>query len=947
VKAYLYSIPTIDLKLLRMSPDFELLDRIVHRAFVQMVAMIYRANHRDDIAPGDPKVGGHPAACASCFEILAALHLLVRQPGDYICCKPHASPTDHALQHLIGLQRGPDAEWLDDRASEALMDQLRAFSHDGAPVFQSYHAASDPDSFHYLPSGSVGIPPVCSVYLALAHRYAVSHGWPDAPQPHFWSMMGDSEFREGSLMEVLPEVAERELGNVTWIVDYNRQNLDGTRIPNKRGLHGTDADRIQRVCEANGWRVVQVQHGPFRLEVFAKPGGDALQQVFETGLSDYLFQTLLWKRDASEMRNAVREIDATAGAVVDKMSDEDVDRLFSDLGGHDLATVAKALEDSKRDPDKPCLLVVHTIKGRGLSSYAAAGNHSAIPDEDEVRALIEGAQLEWDRPFARFASATGEGKWLSERGEFLREGIAELERQAAKNRARIAAAIAEQGGIPDSLDVNLKLAPRAHTQWMWGQLAAKLVRIGVYDELTHAGKKAGRELNAGERHWEAVADLLLTMAPDVGTSTNINPAMDEKVFGPESETNWEREFALHQRLRPELAPTDEAWTRHIRFEIAEANCMSAAGSFGKMGDLIGIPFLPLMTVYDFFIKRALDQLYYDLYWGASFILVGTPSGVTLAPEGAQHSWKSDIQIPNLITWEPSFAIELDWILCDAIQRHFSGDNDHRSGVLIRAVTLGVQQDTLMQNLRRQTRFKAGIPEGAELGASSADGGLPESEVPNVPDTEILAALREDVLAGAYYLVDYRGYRGYEPGENVVHVFVMGALAPQAVAASEDLVTRGIYANVIVVSSPELLLGILGRRDGYRTLTERLEVNGNLHLRQRGGKPQGALDAIDLAGRRVPVVSVHDGELGLLDNIGSAVGVHQTTLGVRKFSKSGTPADVFRYHGIDADSIAQACVEALAKTAVERVSLSPEGHAVLRAQQQSEPIRWQELRPDPA
>ena len=97
----------------------------------------------------------------------------------------------------------------------------------------------------------------------------------------------------------------------------------------------------------------------------------------------------------------------------------------------------------------------------------------------------------------------------------------------------------------------------------------------------------------------------------------------------------------------------------MRFEIAEANCMSAAGSFGKLGDDLGLPFLPLMTVYDFFIKRALDQLYYDLYWGSEFVLVGTPSGVTLSSEGAQHSWKSDIQIPNLITWEPAFAIEME------------------------------------------------------------------------------------------------------------------------------------------------------------------------------------------------------------------------------------------------------------------------------------------------
>lgn len=930
-----------------MKPNFELLERVVRRAFVQMVAMIYRANHRDDAAEGDPKTGGHPAACASCMEILAALHLLVREPGDYICCKPHASPTDHALQHLLGLFRHRDGSWFSAEESEAVMDRLRAFSKNGEPTFQSYHAEADPDGFHFLPSGSVGIPPVASVYLALAHRYAVKHGWPDAPAPHFWSMMGDSEFREGSLMEVLPEVAERELGNVTWIIDYNRQNLDGTRIPNKRGLKGTDAQRIQKMCEANGWRVVQVQHGSFREEVFARPGGDKLREVFEQGLTDYHYQMLLWKQDAALQREAILEVDKSTKKLLGQLSDEEVVRLFGDLGGHDMQVLCEAMLDSKRDEHTPCLLVVHTVKGRGLECVAAAGNHSAVPDETEVRGLLESEGLSWERPFEAFAGDTQEAGWLAERSEQMRAGIEECLATKSDNLARVADALEKAGGLPESLDINLKLAPMTHTQWMWGQLAAKLVRIGVFDELTQAGKKAGRDLTDAESRWNSIADLLLTMAPDVGTSTNINPAMDEKIFGPESEQNWEKALELSERLRPELAPTDEAWTRHIRFEIAEANCMSAVGSFGKMGDLIGIPFLPMMTVYDFFIKRALDQLYYDLYWGSSFVLVGTPSGITLAPEGAQHSWKSDIQIPNLITWEPSFALELDWILCDAIRRHFAGENTGRTGVLIRAVTRGIRQDLLMTNLRRQVRFKRDLPAGTLLGMTSADGGMPEAEVPSIDDAQILAALREDVLAGAYYLIDYRGYAGYDPGENVVHLFAMGALVVEAIEASQLLLERGIYANVIVVSSPELLLGILAEQDGYRTLRERLGVDGALHLRSKADAPMGILDAVDLAGRRVPVVSVHDGEVGLLDNIGSAAGVRQITLGVRKFSKSGTPADVYAYHGLSGPDIAEACGRALAETALEQVKLSPEAHAALLGQQGAEPVAWKTLWPDPA
>jgi pyruvate dehydrogenase E1 component len=930
-------------------PDFQLIQSITRRAFAHMVAMIWRANNREDADRTDPKVGGHPAACASSIDFLAALHLVVKKPGDFICCKPHASPADHALNHAMGMFRHADGRWFAEDEAEAVMDRLRSFFHDGKPVFQSYHAEIDPDGWRFLPSGSVGIPPVVAVYLALAYRYARQHGW-DLEEPHFWCMMGDSEFREGSLLEVLPEVAERELGNVTWIIDYNRQNLDGTRIPNNRGLKGTDADRIEGTAVANGWEVIQLRHGSFRDEVFARPGGDALQRAIEEEFSDYHFQALLWKRDGALMRDALLAKDKATAKVLATLSDEDLVRVWYDLGGHDQAKIVAAFEHSKKDRATPTLIIAHTVKGRGLDCVAANGNHSALPEEDEVARILAAHGMTLERPYARFDGDSAEGRFLAARGAELRKGIEQLTAQAEANRAKVDRMIAEAGGVPESLDINLKLAPVTHTQWMWGQLAAKLVRIGVFDELSQAGKthKAGKAPTAEEARWGPAADLMMTMAPDVGTSTNINPAMDEKIFGPKHEENWEAKHDLHERLRPELAPTDEAWTRHIRFEIAEANCMTALGSFGKMGYHTGVPFLPMMTVYDFFIKRALDQLYYNLYWGSSFILVGTPSGITLAPEGAQHSWKSDIQIPNLITWEPAFAVEMEWILCDAIQRHFRGENKGRSGVLVRAVTRALAQDQLLLWQRRQARFKRELPENAQLGLTAQDGGLNEKEVPHADDATILATLRQHVLAGGYRLVDWRGYRGYQPGENVVELFVMGALVPEAIGAAELLLDRGVYANVTVVTSPDLLCGELGRKDDFRHLRETLGVDGRLHLRPAGAK-SGALapaDAIDLAGRRVPIVSVHDGEIGLLDNLGSVVGVRQVPKAVVKFSKSGTPAHIFRYHGLHAEGIAEACGQALAETAMETVQLHPAAVELLR-QQQTPAGNWRELWPNPA
>ncbi|MFK7743078.1 MAG: pyruvate dehydrogenase [Planctomycetota bacterium] len=933
--------------------DFALIEQVSQRAFAHIMAMIHVANHREDADKTDPKVGGHPAACASSLDFMATLHLAVREPGDWICCKPHSSPIDHSLHHAMGLFRHQDGTWFgdDDQDAEAVMHRLRSFSHDGKPVFQSYHAEADPDSWHFLPSGSVGIPPVVAVYQALAYRYANQHGW-DIEEPHFWCMMGDSEFREGSLLEVLPEVAERELGNVTWIIDYNRQNLDGTRIPNNRGLRGTDADRIEDTAIANGWEVIQLRHGKFRQGLFAKKGGDALRKVFEEGLTDYHYQALIWKRDAKLMREAAIATEKGCKALVESLSDDDVVRLYFDVGGHDHEACAEAFEQSKKDLLRPTLIIPHTIKGRGLDCVAANGNHSAMPEEKEVAEILKAQGLTMERPFVRLAADDEAGKFARERGAELRRGIESLEAQATANQERVQKQIDEQGGLPDALDINLKLAPTTHTQWMWGQLAAKLVRIGVYDELRAGGheKKAGKELSKDEQKWGPLADLMMTMAPDVGTSTNINPAMDEKIFGPKHDENWEDKLDLHERLRPELAPTDEAWTRHIRFEIAEANCMSAVGSFGKMADMTGIPFLPMMTVYDFFIKRALDQLYYNLYWDSSFILVGTPSGITLSPEGAQHSWKSDIQIPNLITWEPAFAIEMEWILCDAIRRHFAHDNTGRKGVLVRAVTRALNQKDLLTWLKKQLQFKTDMPDGALLGLTAEDGGLHEAEVPTRPEADILAVIREHSLKGGYRLVDWRGYKGYAPGENVVEMFVMGALVPEALDASKLLLDRGVYANVTVVSSPDLLCGELGRKDDFAHLKETLGINGRLHLRPAdGGTSLTALDAIDLAGRRVPVVSVHDGEIGLLDNIGSLIGVPQIARAVVKFSKSGTPKHIYEYHHMHAEGLVDLCGQALAQTAMEQVQVHPDAMAILRKQggvASRASGDWRELWPQP-
>lgn len=915
-------------------PELKILETIASRAHYLATQMIFQANHRPDKSKGDPKIGGHASASASSLHIMGALHLLVKTGFDHIANKPHASPTDHAYNYLLDLFLNKDLSKLSLEEANTAMLGLRKYSQNGEPVFQSYHSVYDPDHHNFFPSGTVGIPPVQAGYLALAYRYASEHNY-NIPNAHFWALTGDSEFREGSMYEAVPDFAEREIGNLTWIVDYNRQSLDGHRISNKKIMDGSDADRIERTMAANGWEVIQVRHGSKRKALFQKPGGELFKKFIEEDLEDYELQALLLVKDMKALKKGIAKEHSAMKKFLDSVSDEDMYLAIRDFGGHDMLALADAMTTSKKSTRQPTIIIAHTLKGWGLKMAAAPGNHSALPNEDEMEELRKKQGLTGSTLFARFEEGSAEGKFLKSRGEELLKNIRMQNELKEKNQKDFEKQINAHGPLPVSLEINTKMTSYPHTQWMLGQLTAKLTRISntLFDNKE-------KPLTAAEKPWKIPGELLISMAPDVGTSTNLNPAMDGKIFGAPVVTDVETELGVKDNKLPDLVPGEEVSDRYLRFEIAEGNVMSCMGSFGKLRDILGVPILPLMTVYDFFIKRALDQYFYNLYWKSSFILVGTPSGVTLSPEGAQHGWKSDFQIPNQITWEPFFCQELDWILCDAVNRHMTNNNEGRNGVLIRGVTRGIEQKDFLTYLKKQDRFKTSrnIMCRAEYPLENATA---EDQIESISETDMMETIRLEVLKGAYYLINYQGYAGYNPGENVVNIFAMGALTTEAIKASEILLSKGIYANVVVVTSSDLLCGQQAHENNYHYLKSELAINSNLYLNTKG--ELNANDLVLVSGNRVPIVSVHDGEPGLLDNLGSIVGTKQESCAVRKHSKCGRPDEIYHFHGIDSDAVVEAAGKVLSETALEKVMVSKQTLAQLGLQDQPE-TQWQDLWP---
>ncbi|MDP6963662.1 MAG: pyruvate dehydrogenase, partial [Planctomycetota bacterium] len=410
---------------------------IANRALVQTCHMIWQANNREDHEATDPKVGGHPAACASSLHLTTAMHLVARAPQDFWCGKPHMAPLDHSLHHQLEVFRHPDGKYLSNEESQLLMARLRQFSADGSPTFQSYHASSDPDSWRILPSGTVGIPPVNSGYLALMHRYLVDRNLQPKQDIHFWSLLGDSEFREGSLFEAITDFGERNLSNVTWILDYNRQSLDGTRLINNEAFDGTDADRIRKTMLANGWEVIELRHGRKRREAFSRDGGKALQNIFDNLLSDFDFQALLWKRDANLIRDEFINRDPKVKKLLKQLSDDEILEIYQDLGGHDLIDILDAYHQC-RESAKPTMVLAHTIKGFNMNDFAQHGNHSSLPSEAEIDSMLESEGLNREQPYDLIGNWQQDGEqraMLQKRGTVLRSGIENEEQKLQSRKA--------------------------------------------------------------------------------------------------------------------------------------------------------------------------------------------------------------------------------------------------------------------------------------------------------------------------------------------------------------------------------------------------------------------------------------------------------------------------------------------------------------------------------
>ncbi|MDJ0921664.1 MAG: transketolase [Henriciella sp.] len=755
---------------------------------------VHNANHLR--AKDDVKVGGHQASCASMTAIMTALYFHTLRPEDRIAVKPHASPVFHAIQYLVGNQ------------TREKLENFRGFG--GAQSYPS--RTKDVDDVDFS-TGSVGLGVAITAFSSIIQDYIAAKPWAtDRKLGRMIALVGDAELDEGNIYECLQEGWKHDLRNCWWIIDYNRQSLDGVV---REGLW----ERIEAIFGAFGWEVVRLKHGVLQRAAFEEPGGDKLRDWIDT-CPNQLYSALTYQGGAAWRDRLMNDIgdQSDVSALLDRRSDEELSDLMNNLGGHCLKTITDAFDAI--DHDKPTCFLAYTIKGWGTPLAGHKDNHAGLMNKAQMAefqtkmGVPEGQ--EWDH-FAGLDNVEA-ARALIENAPFFADGT-----------RRFSAPVVEAPG-PIWLDDD-----KLSTQAGFGKILDKIAQSD-----------------------SPIAERIITTSPDVTVSTNLGPWVNRRgLFARDEQADT---------FRDQKIPSTQKWAfsregQHIELGIAEMNLFLALGAAGLSHSLYGERLLPIGTVYDPFVARGLDALNYACYQDARFMIVGTPSGVTLAPEGGAHqsigSQLIGISQDGLTSFEPAFLDELsvimDWSF-DYMQRDGEGDPDERTW--LRDETGGSVY------LRLTTR--------------------PIEQPPRRRDDE---AFKRGVIDGAYW------WR--EPGPNTDLVIAyQGCVAPEAIEAAGRIANDRRDTAVLAVTSADRLTA------GWFA-AQRARRRGQLDASSHADRLMAQVP------RHAAIVTVTDGHPATLGWLGAVVGHRNIPLGVEHFGQTGTVSDLYRHFGIDTDSIVTA------------------------------------------
>ena len=682
---------------------------------------------------------------------------------------------------------------LGSQSREAL-ENFRGFG--GAQSYPSRTKDKIPVDFS---TGSVGLGVAITLFASLIQDYLTAHGqMAEEDRGRFVALIGDAELDEGNIYEAIIEGAKHDVKNLWWIVDYNRQSLDATT-----------ADRMFRrfdeIFATCGWRVETLKYGKLQEAAFAEAGGDSLRSWIDSASNaDYAALTYLGGKAWRErLLSDVPEVAPILGC----RDDGELERLMTNLAGHDVESLTEAFHRS--DDDVPTLFIAYTIKGFGLPFAGHKDNHAGLMNPSQIATLRETMGVreghEWE-PL--------EGIGDNARGAV--EAVLERTRIARSKSSRSFGSVL----VPT---IPAPSGEEQSTQSAFGRILLDL-------------SKAGGDL----------ADRIVTTSPDVTVSTNLGAWVNQRGLFRRSEMP---DIFARAKIASAQKWSGGKQGQHIELGIAESNLFLMLAAAGLGGDLFGRRLFPIGTLYDPFIARGLDALNYACYQDARFLLVATPSGITLGAEGGAHQSINPPLIalgqPGLRHYEPAFADELAVMMEEAFRLI---DDPSGESTYLRLSTRSIRQ--------------------VERSGTS---------------------WREGALNGGYWL--------REPGEKAEAAIVaMGAIMPEALAAWEDLSEEIPGLGLLSITSPNLL------HRGW-THAQAARWSGEV-------KPSHVERLLSCLSPRAGLVTIADAAPASLSWLGGVLGQRVAPLGVGRFGQTGSLAELYGAYRLDEAAIIEAVAELL-------------------------------------
>jgi pyruvate dehydrogenase E1 component len=676
------------------------------------------------------------------------------------------------------------------------LEQLKNFRGFGG--MQSYPSRTKDKIPVDFSTGSVGLGVAITAFASLVQDYLTAHGMMDeSDRGRFVALIGDAELDEGNIYECLIEAYKHDIRNCWWIVDYNRQSLDATSADRM-------FERFDEIFASCGWRTVELRYGKKLEAALAKY--PAVADWLEA-LPNADHSALLYQGGSAWRARIEADLGKKAEAFLAAFDDEALAGLMSDLGGHCMETLVEAF-DAAQD-DVPTLFVAWTVKGFGLPFAGHKDNHAGLMNPTQAHALRDAMGVkegeEWEPMAGIGGNARAGVETLIERS-----GVAREKRERSFGKIDIPAIPAPQG-------------EEQSTQAAFGRILLDLAKSGA-----------------------PLADRTVTTSPDVTVSTNLGAFVNQR--GLFKRRDMKDVFAAAK------IPSAQKWSatnqgQHIELGIAESNLFLMLAALGLSGDLFGTRLVPIGTLYDPFIARGLDSLNYACYQDARFLLVATPSGMTLGPEGGAHQSINPPLIalgqPGLRHYEPAFADELA---------------------------------AMMEEAFRLIDDPAGESTYLRLSTRSID------QVERENDD-----WKEGAIQGGYWLK--------QPGPNAEAAIVaMGAIMPEALAAWEELRADIPGLGLLAVTSPDLLHRGWTAAQARRWQGER--------------EPSHVEQLLSALAPGAGLVTLCDAAPASLSWLGGVLGQRVAPLGVERFGQTGSLTDLYAAYRLDGAAITEGIAELL-------------------------------------